>query len=420
MMKCLIRYRRGLFIALLLDLIAIGFLYFRQIDNRIPDKLLVFENDELELDYNLPVSAELEKESIKVFHNQESFNFREPIRMQLKEEGHYLLNLKLFGFIHWKDMEIQVVKQEEVIPSGIPVGIYVKTDGLLVLGTGIVTGEDGLNYEPALNIVKTGDYIETVNGEMIDGIEEFQQTIEVLGEKELTLGVRREGTDIQVKITPVKGNEGKYRLGIWVRQDTQGIGTLTYYTEKGEFGALGHGITDSDTGELIEIKEGKIYQANIVNIIKGTRGEPGELVGYINRSAASFLGILEKNTTCGIFGEQMQLSTAETYAKSVEIAPKQEIKVGKATVLCQIEGELKEYEIEIEKLRYNMKNVNKGMVLKITDPELLGKTNGIVQGMSGSPIIQDGKLVGAVTHVLVNDPTRGYGIFIENMLDAAG
>lgn len=412
-----IRYRKWLIVALIVNLAAIGFLYYKKIDNQIPNRLLVFEDRAVEFDYNLPISGELGEKDVKVFNSQKNFSFREPIRLQPKEQGSYRVNLKLFGLIHWKDMEIQVIKQEKLIPGGIPIGIYVKTDGLLVLGTGQVAGADGLNYEPALNIVKTGDYIETVNGEKTTETADFKKMVEASGGKEITLGIRRDGARTQVKIKPVKGVEEEYKLGVWVRQDTQGIGTLTYYTEDGEFGALGHGITDSDTGELIEIDSGNIYRANIINIIKGKQGQPGELVGYINHGNSSLLGELEKNTICGIFGNHAEIEEKESYNEPMEIALKQEVKVGKASILCQVEGELKEYDIQIEKLRYNMENANKGMVIRVTDPELLEKTNGIVQGMSGSPILQNGKLIGAVTHVLVQDSSKGYGIFIENMIE---
>jgi stage IV sporulation protein B len=402
-------------VALILNLAAIGFLYYKRIDDTIPNHLLVFEDGELELNLNLPVSGEWE-EAAKVFNNQTSLDFSGPIRMELKKAGSYQINLKLFGFIKWKNIEIEVVERQKVIPGGLPIGIYVKTDGLLVLGTGILTGEDGLTYEPALNIVKTGDYIETVNGSKVETITAFQEEIEKSDGEELTVGIRRDGVQTKVKIKPVKTGAGTYKLGIWVRQDTQGIGTLTYYTSEGEFGALGHGITDSDTGELLEIKEGEIYQTNIINIIKGQQGQPGELVGYINRTNSSVLGELKTNTTCGIFGSKATIDEDGQQAEEVEIALKQEVKTGRASILCQIDGELKEYEIQIEKLRYNTEDKNKGMVIKITDEELLEKTNGIVQGMSGSPILQDGKLVGAVTHVFVQNSTKGYGIFIENML----
>lgn len=417
-MKRAIQYRRWLIGALLLNLAAIAFLYYRQIDDKIPNRLLVFENGEVELNYHLPVSGEWGEAEVDVFSGQKSFNFREPIRMQLKEKGSYQLSLKLFGLISWKNMEIHVIEKEKLIPGGVPIGIYVKTDGLLVLGTGQVGGMDGLNYEPSLNIVKTGDYIESVNGQTVEGTSELREMVEASGGKEITLGIRREGERTKVKIKPVKGTGGEYKLGLWLRQDTQGIGTLTYHTEEGKFGALGHGITDSDTGELIEIAEGTIYQASIINIVKGKQGEPGELVGYINRSEFSAMGKLEKNTPCGIFGKDGEIGKEKEYGTPLDIALKQEVKLGKASILCQVDGELREYEIEIEKLRYNMENANKGMVIRVTDKELLQKTNGIVQGMSGSPILQGGKLIGAVTHVLVQNSAKGYGIFIENMIEA--
>lgn len=216
-----VRYRKWLLIMLFLNLAAIGFLFYKKIDNQVPNRLLVFENGEVEFNYNLPVSGEWCEEDVKVFNHQKRLSFQEPIRIQLKEQGSYRMNLKLFGLIHWKDMEIQVIKRQRLIPGGIPIGIYVKTDGLLVLGTGQVAGMDGLNYEPALNIVKTGDYIEAVNGEKLEEISDFKKIVEKSDGKEVMLDIRREGVRTKVRIKPVKGSDGDYKLGIWVRQDTQ-------------------------------------------------------------------------------------------------------------------------------------------------------------------------------------------------------
>ncbi len=409
------KYRTGLFALLTLNLFAMAFLYYRQMDNQLPNQLFVFENGELDFNCHFPIMGKLKEKEQAVFGGQKSFDFRSPIHMQLKKTGSFQISLKLFGFITWKNMNIEVVEREKLIPGGEPIGIYVKTDGLLVLGTGKIAGEDGFYYEPALNIINTGDYIESLDGKMINTISDLTQEIQQIKNEEITVGIRRKGEQIQVKLKPVKGNDDKYHLGIWIREDTQGIGTLTYCTEEGSFAALGHGITDADTGELLEIKDGKIYQTSIINVIKGQAGEPGELIGYINRTPSSCVGTVDDNTICGIFGESSDFSKETMQKEPLELAFKQEITTGKAYILCEAEGELEKYEIEIEKLQYNLKNTNKDMVIRITDPRLLEKTNGIVQGMSGSPIIQNGKIVGAVTHVLVQNSAKGYGIFIENM-----
>lgn len=189
---------------------------------------------------------------------------------------------------------------------------------------------------------------------------------------------------------------------------------MTYVDEEGKFGALGHGISDTDTGQLLDVSGGELYQAQIVSIIRGTQGVPGELSGYIEYEEEKKIGIIEKNTDIGIFG---QIFPGTQLAKEkVMIGYKQEVKEGKAQLLMQSEGKTEKYDIEITEIYSSQQDTNKSFQIQVTDPELLAKTGGIVQGMSGSPILQDGKLIGAVTHVFVQDSAKGYGIFIENML----
>jgi stage IV sporulation protein B len=216
-------------------------------------------------------------------------------------------------------------------------------------------------------------------------------------------------------LNPVKCSEEDYKLGIWVRDDTQGIGTLTYVREDKTFGALGHGISDADTGGLLQIKDGQLYETEILGIHKGSQGSPGELSGLIRYEDDNILGEILSNTELGIFGKLDKAE--ELQLKTMEVAYKQELELGEATILCQVDGEVEEYEIEITKIDKSHSDTNKGFVLKVTDERLLEKTGGIVQGMSGSPVIQNGKFVGAVTHVFVQDSTGGYGIFAETMLD---
>ena len=213
----------------------------------------------------------------------------------------------------------------------------------------------------------------------------------------------------------ILAKDGTYKMGMWVREDTQGIGTMTYITKNGGFGALGHGITDADTGTLMNLSGGELYHTEILDIIKGEKGAPGELEGYINMVADNCIGMIEKNTGLGIFGT---LSEDADFLKNKDFLPvgfKQEIKKGEAFIYSNIEGKTEKYAINIEEIKMSSTD-NRGMVIRVTDEKLLSLTGGIVQGMSGSPIVQDGKLIGAVTHVLVDDPTRGYGAFVENML----
>ena len=214
---------------------------------------------------------------------------------------------------------------------------------------------------------------------------------------------------------PVLDKEGKYKLGIWVRDDTQGIGTLTYVDEDGRFGALGHGISDVDTGELLSIADGNLYDAQILGIRKGEKGNPGELSGLIRYDADNILGEISENSKNGIFGIMDAWRMKNLDLKKIPIGYKQDLKTGPASILCCTDGEVKEYAAEITRIDMNHEDSNKSFVIRITDKELLEKTGGIVQGMSGSPVLQNGKLFGAVTHVFVQDSTGGYGIFIENM-----
>ena len=223
---------------------------------------------------------------------------------------------------------------------------------------------------------------------------------------------------MELKVIPKKNQNGENKIGIWVRDNAQGIGTLTFVDENGKFGALGHGINDTDTSELMELGEGLLYKTNIIAIKKGTKGEPGELTGMISYSDKNVIGTISDNTEAGIFGtcDTGKISLMDE-AHMYPIGLKQEIRLGEAQIITTVDDTRETYDIEITEVRLDHDNVNRGIVIKITDPRLLSLTGGIVQGMSGSPIIQDGKLIGAVTHVLVQDSTKGYGIFIENMLE---
>lgn len=309
----------------------------------------------------------------------------------------------------------------KVYPCGFQIGIYLQTNGVMVIGTDEVEGEDGLNYNPAFNKIKAGDYITKVNDIDVSSKSQLLFLVNKYGNEDLVFTLYRNEKEIKVKITPIKTGEEEYKVGIWVRDDTQGIGTMTYLTEEGNYAALGHGISDVDTGELLDSEGGILYQANVWGIKKGEIGNPGALYGMISYEENKILGEISKNTAFGIFGklsDDMKKNNMinQYQLESVELAGHEKIKKGKAYIRSNVSGDICDYEVEIEKINENSSK-NKGIVLKVTDDKLLELTNGIVQGMSGSPILQDGKLVGAVTHVFVNDPTRGYGIFIENMLE---
>ncbi len=315
-----------------------------------------------------------------------------------------------------KEVSVRVVERKRVIPGGIPIGIYLETEGVYVVGTQEVESEDGLSYEPAWQVVQTGDYILAVNGRKIHDKDELIACVQANRSDIMILKLLRGREVIQVRLNAVRTREEDYKLGIWVKDDIQGIGTLTYITDDLQFGALGHGITDTDTGELLETSGGSLYDTNILEIIKGERGTPGEISGMITYSDRHVRGLIRKNTSAGIFGSIDQKIRGELDSEYVEVGFKQEIRRGPALIRSCVSGECRSYQIQIQEIRLNEDDVNKGMVFQVTDPELLELTGGVIQGMSGSPILQNGKLIGAVTHVFVNDPTRGYGIFAETMV----
>lgn len=304
-----------------------------------------------------------------------------------------------------------------VIPGGMPVGIYLETNGVMVLGTESVTGMDGMAHDPAAHLVRSGDYIIAINGKKIETKTQLIEEVERLEKREVVLTVKRNETRLDLKFQPVQYKEGKYRLGIWVRDNTQGLGTVTYLNADSEFGALGHGIHDVDTNELLDISDGTLYLTSIRDIQKGVRGTPGGIEGIIVYNNYNVLGTITENTEAGLFGKLDRIDALFTEQEPVRTAGKEAIRAGDAVIRCSVEGEVKDYKIKITDVDLRTDEINKGIVLEVTDERLLEKTGGIIQGMSGSPILQDGKLIGAVTHVFVNDPKKGYGIFIENMLE---
>lgn len=305
----------------------------------------------------------------------------------------------------------------KVIPGGVPIGIYLETDGIYVLGTDHIFCHDGVERAPAENIIHAGDYITGINGVEVTDKKTLIRCVKELQSDEAILSIRREEEKMEVKVHAVLDENEEYKLGIWVKDNIQGLGTLTFLTEDNSFGALGHGIHDSETDELLEISEGSVYETSIIGVKKGESGNPGGLKGVIVYNPYKKIGEIVENSESGIKGVISETERLPLTEEAMEVASKEEIEIGKATILCTIEDEVEEYEIRITNTNRYSKHENKAIMLEVTDEALIEKTGGIVQGLSGSPIIQNGKLVGAVTHVLVNDPTRGYGIFIEDMLE---
>lgn len=306
---------------------------------------------------------------------------------------------------------------ELLIPGGMPVGIYLETEGALVLGTEGVTGEDGEEHEPAAHLVKEGDYIIALDDEEIKNKSQLIEAVAALESDDIVLTVLRNNQKIDIRMKAVRCERNEYKLGIWVRDNAQGLGTVTFLNADSQFGALGHGIRDTDTGQLLNAADGLLYTTSIKDIQKGENGTPGGMEGIIVYNNYNSLGTIQENTSEGIYGKLDRVDTLFTDTTPMEpVLDESEVKEGEAVVRCAVSGSVKDYEIRITKVDENAKESNKKLQIEVTDKELLELTGGIVQGMSGSPIIQDNKIVGAVTHVFVNNPKEGYGIFIQDML----
>lgn len=322
---------------------------------------------------------------------------------------------KIFDLIPLKEIEIEIVEPEHVLVSGSTVGIYMEMEGVLIVDTQEIKGMDGLYYQPAKNIVKSGDYITACNDMALTSKQDLVEAVKNCSGEDVSLSVIRDGKSLELSLSPVECGEEEYKLGIWVRDDTQGIGTLTYIDEAGNFGALGHGISDIDTGGLLKIKKGTLYETQILSIQKGSRGTPGEIAGLIRYDNSRVIGKIETNTKNGIYGTIDH--TEKIYLEQMEVGTPGEIRLGDAQILCSVNGEVQPYAAEITEIDRTKKDTNKSFVIRVTDDSLLERTGGIVQGMSGSPVIQDGKFMGAVTHVFIQDSAGGYGIFAETMLN---
>lgn len=320
---------------------------------------------------------------------------------------------KLFGFIPAKTVEGKLPADLRLTPCGDVFGVKFFTKGVVITDLSEVESDEGIISPAAKAGLKTGDVITSVNGKEINTVEKMMEYISSYSGKALSLEFVRDGKSYKATLKPVASTSGGYKAGMWVRDSTAGIGTVTFYKpEDGSFAGLGHGIYDSDTDLLLPLLKGAIVDITLDDIIKGRDGHPGELKGSFSSEK---VGSLFGNTTCGVYG--VLKHAPETIYEPLPCAMKSEVEPGKATILSNVDGRgVKEYGIEIVKI-YSGAEETKNFVIEVTDDSLLAKTGGIVRGMSGSPIIQNGKLIGAVTHVLVNNPNRGYGIFIENMLD---
>lgn len=324
--------------------------------------------------------------------------------------------VRLLGVLPVKSVALNVVNTDKLYPGGMAFGVKFFTEGVLVVGITSVTGF-GITVSPAEEAgIEKGDVLLSINGKKLESADDLKNRIEEAGMNAVTIELERDGERISTVLYPaLSAEQGEYRAGIWVRDSTAGIGTVTYVNAAdGSFAGLGHGICDSDTGALMPLGRAVVVNVDINGVKKGEAGAPGELKGAFDKVQ---IGTIEKNTETGVYGSFDTVPQCQSEA--LPIGYKEELETGTAFIYTTLHGQTPEkFEIEIEKI-YKDSGSTKNFLIKVNDSRLLEETGGIVQGMSGSPIIQNGKLVGAVTHVLINDPTRGYGIFIENMLEAA-
>ncbi|AZR73513.1 SpoIVB peptidase [Anoxybacter fermentans] len=360
----------------------------------------------------------LKTEALKV-------NLSEPLLFQSDAIGKLKVDFKLFGLIPIRHMEVDVVPEIKVFPGGHSIGVLLHTDGVMVIDVSYVDGADGRKYYPAREAgVGPGDYLLEMNGKKVLSKQDVAKAIYESGKKGRPLKVKvrkRTGSIKDLTIHPVKSKEGTYMIGLYIDDGVAGVGTLTFYDPKsGFYGALGHVITDAHTQDPIQIRAGEIVNANISGINTGQRGLPGEKLGTFIGSE-DVLGVIKKNCEYGIYGKLDKLPENLYFKEPIPVATSRQIKRGRAWIYTVVNGSrIEKFAIEIEHVYHQRRPASRGLIIRIIDPKLLKITGGIVQGMSGSPIVQNGRLVGAVTHVFVNDPKKGYGVLAEWMIKEAG
>ena len=373
----------------------------------LPSNYIIMQGENLRL-YTLLGIKLIEESSYQTLQTSSTLE-----QEKINKIGKVSFRLNLFNLIPLKNIDVNVIPKTTVVPMGNAIGMKLYTAGVLVVGMSEIEGKKP--YENSG--IKEGDRIIQINQNQIDNTDDLMKAVNKSDGNNIYIKYVRDEKTITTSIKPLINSSIEYKIGLWVRDAAAGVGTLTFYEpSSGMFATLGHGIMDIDTAELIKIANGELVTTNILSINKGTKGNPGEIRGTIE--AGHTIGSISKNTKFGVFGtinKTPYLNTSNT--NEVQVALREEIKTGKALIICELENGKKEYyDIEIQRIFISNNKDNKSMLIKVTDKKLLEKTGGIIQGMSGAPIIQNGKFVGAVTHVLVNDPTIGYGVFADIML----
>lgn len=397
--------KKNIIMFLILLILLVSLAYVTNITT-IPNNLILFSDESLNLKQIFGVKL---KETIEVGANLSDIS-------KVNDVTDKKYNLSLFG-INIKTVTASIIPETKVKPLGNVIGIKLYTKGVLVVGTSEIIGEDKKIYKPYEEAgITLGDSIIKIDNKDINTTEELIECVSKAKGNEMKVIYTKNDKEVETIIKPVKTSKNSYKIGLWVRDAAAGIGTLTFYDENTNWiASLGHGIQDIDTSNLVDISSGEFVTSDILNIYKGEKDNPGKIEGTIDK--AKNLGTIYRNTEYGVYGKLE--NTQELNLDKIEemrVAPRKEIEKGKAYVICPLDGERKEYEVEVEKIYINNNSNNKSMVIKVTDEELLKKTGGIIQGMSGSPIIQNGKFIGALTHVFVTDPKKGYAVFGDIML----
>ncbi|MGA8941757.1 MAG: SpoIVB peptidase [Thermoactinomyces sp.] len=394
---------------------------------QFPQEIRLFQGEWKQLHLSIPATADVSDPGILHIdgsdQTQNLKNLRHSFTLFTKTAGKTWLTVKLFGTLPIKKVQIQVYPRLKVIPGGQSIGVKLHSKGVIVVGHHRVqTGGYKVKSPAETADIRVGDYLIELNGQAVRRVQDVSNIVEKSGTKPIRVTLLRDG---KRKITTIQAvrdvKDHCYRLGLYIRDSAAGVGTLTFFDPKQHvYGALGHVVTDLDTGHPILVGDGKIVKSNVTSIQKGESGEPGEKRAIFFQEN-QVLGNIKQNTPFGIFGQMEKAPDNGKFDKPIPIALAEQVKEGPAKILTVVEGQkVEEYDIEIVHVIKQKYPATKGLIIRVTDPRLLKKTGGIVQGMSGSPIIQDGKLIGAVTHVFVNDPTSGYGTFIEWMLQDAG
>lgn len=398
---------------LIITILFIFYAYILTIEN-IPTTITILDDEKIDIKTLLGINI------LNTDSNYQTILASTDVNKNLvaKKAGTCKLTVNLFDTFKLKTIDVNVIENTEIVPIGDIAGIKLYTDGVLVVGMSEVTGEDNQKYKPYESTgIEEGDRIISINNEKVSTTKDLVTEVNSSKGEQIQVQYLKNGNTLECSLSPIKTSENEYKIGLWVRDSAAGVGTITFYEPKtGLFAALGHGITDIDTGELVPISSGKFVKTNVISITRGKKGEPGRIQGVLESKVD--IGDIYTNSQMGIYGKLTNVSaiTIDSNTK-MKIATRNEIKKGKAYILCDVDGTgTKQYEIEIEKIYENNNYDNKSMMIKVIDKNLLDKTGGIIQGMSGSPIIQNNKFIGAVTHVLVNEPTKGYAVFGDIML----